>query len=140
MSAGVANPAGALRELHWHPNADEWQYVIEGDVNVTMFGSHGRFRNEPDRRNTAATRSGYRAVITSDQMPPPECPHRAQGIVASSGCFACADNSPRALINVLPEPRRGSNPSPGQLAISKRNSQIQLRTLLWNIKASPLFR
>ena len=21
---------GGLRELHWHPNADEWQYVIEG--------------------------------------------------------------------------------------------------------------
>ncbi|APW64040.1 cupin domain-containing protein [Paludisphaera borealis] len=37
---------GALRELHWHPTADEWQYVIEGDVSVTMFGSHGRFRTE----------------------------------------------------------------------------------------------
>ena len=37
---------GALRELHWHPNADEWQYVIEGDLSVTMFGSHGRFRIE----------------------------------------------------------------------------------------------
>ena len=22
---------GALRELHWHPNADEWQYVIDGE-------------------------------------------------------------------------------------------------------------
>ncbi len=38
--------AGALRELHWHPTADEWQYVIEGDVSVTMFGSHGRYRTE----------------------------------------------------------------------------------------------
>jgi len=37
---------GALRELHWHPNADEWQYVIDGDLAVTMFGSHGRFRTE----------------------------------------------------------------------------------------------
>jgi oxalate decarboxylase len=37
---------GALRELHWHPTADEWQYVIEGTVSVTMFGSHGRFRTE----------------------------------------------------------------------------------------------
>src|SRR5580704_8319372 len=37
---------GALRELHWHPNADEWQYIIEGDLSVTMFGSHGRFRME----------------------------------------------------------------------------------------------
>jgi len=36
----------ALRELHWHPNADEWQYVVNGDVSVTMFGSHGRFRME----------------------------------------------------------------------------------------------
>ena len=32
---------GALRELHWHPNADEWQYVIAGRVSVTLFGSHG---------------------------------------------------------------------------------------------------
>ena len=37
---------GALRELHWHPNADEWQYVINGRVSVTLFGSHGRFRIE----------------------------------------------------------------------------------------------
>ena len=37
---------GALRELHWHPNADEWQYVIDGRVSVTLFGSHGRFRIE----------------------------------------------------------------------------------------------
>jgi oxalate decarboxylase len=37
---------GALRTLHWHPNADEWQYVIDGNVSVTLFGSHGRFRTE----------------------------------------------------------------------------------------------
>jgi oxalate decarboxylase len=37
---------GALRELHWHPNADEWQYILDGRVSVTMFGSHGRYRTE----------------------------------------------------------------------------------------------
>jgi oxalate decarboxylase len=37
---------GALRELHWHPTSDEWQYVIEGQINVTLFGSHGRYRDE----------------------------------------------------------------------------------------------
>lgn len=37
---------GALRELHWHPNADEWQYVIDGTISVTMFGSGGRYRTE----------------------------------------------------------------------------------------------
>ncbi|SFH80351.1 cupin domain-containing protein [Planctomicrobium piriforme] len=37
---------GGLRVLHWHPTADEWQYVVEGQISVTMFGSHGRFRTE----------------------------------------------------------------------------------------------
>jgi oxalate decarboxylase len=37
---------GGIRELHWHPNADEWQYLIEGTIKVTMFGAHGRFRTE----------------------------------------------------------------------------------------------
>ncbi len=37
---------GGLRELHWHPTSDEWQYVIEGSVSVTLFGSHGRYRVE----------------------------------------------------------------------------------------------
>ncbi|MBX3356371.1 MAG: cupin domain-containing protein [Phycisphaeraceae bacterium] len=37
---------GALRELHWHPTSDEWHYVVEGSVSVTLFGSHGRYRVE----------------------------------------------------------------------------------------------
>jgi oxalate decarboxylase len=37
---------GALRELHWHPTADEWQYVLEGTISMTMFGSGGRYRTE----------------------------------------------------------------------------------------------
>nr|WP_268877678.1 cupin domain-containing protein [Pseudovibrio brasiliensis] len=37
---------GALRELHWHPNADEWQYVMEGSISVTMFGAKGRYAIE----------------------------------------------------------------------------------------------
>jgi oxalate decarboxylase len=37
---------GGLRELHWHPTADEWQYVIDGKFSVTLFGSHGRYRVE----------------------------------------------------------------------------------------------
>jgi oxalate decarboxylase len=37
---------GALRELHWHPTADEWQYVYEGKVSMTLFGANGRYRAE----------------------------------------------------------------------------------------------
>ncbi len=37
---------GALRELHWHPNADEWQYWIRGQARVALFGSSGRARTD----------------------------------------------------------------------------------------------
>jgi oxalate decarboxylase len=37
---------GALREMHWHPNADEWQYYVRGKARVRVFGSHGRTRTE----------------------------------------------------------------------------------------------
>ncbi|MCG2614285.1 cupin domain-containing protein [Terrimonas sp. NA20] len=32
---------GALRELHWHPNADEWQYFISGNAEVGVFLAEG---------------------------------------------------------------------------------------------------
>lgn len=28
---------GALREMHWHPNADEWQYYLCGQAEMTVF-------------------------------------------------------------------------------------------------------
>lgn len=37
---------GGFRELHWHPTSDEWQYVIDGELSVTLFGSRGRYRTE----------------------------------------------------------------------------------------------
>jgi oxalate decarboxylase len=37
---------GAIRELHWHPNADEWQFYLSGRSRVTIFGAHGRARTE----------------------------------------------------------------------------------------------
>lgn len=30
---------GGMRELHWHPNADEWQYWIEGEGRMTVFAA-----------------------------------------------------------------------------------------------------
>jgi oxalate decarboxylase len=38
--------AGALRELHWHPHANEWLYFISGTARMGLFGSHGRYRIE----------------------------------------------------------------------------------------------
>ena len=35
---------GGIRELHWHPNADEWQYYISGTGKMTVFATGGRAR------------------------------------------------------------------------------------------------
>jgi oxalate decarboxylase len=35
---------GAMRELHWHPNNDEWQYYIEGSGRMSVFASEGKAR------------------------------------------------------------------------------------------------
>jgi len=35
---------GGLRELHWHPNADEWQYYIAGKARMTVVATGNRAR------------------------------------------------------------------------------------------------
>ena len=30
---------GGMRELHWHPNADEWQYYLKGSARMTVFNT-----------------------------------------------------------------------------------------------------
>jgi oxalate decarboxylase len=35
---------GGMREMHWHPNADEWQYYIEGRARMGVFGASGQAR------------------------------------------------------------------------------------------------
>ena len=43
-AAFVEVEPGAMRELHWHPNADEWQYYISGTGRMTVFASGGKAR------------------------------------------------------------------------------------------------
>src|SRR6266853_786989 len=35
---------GGLRELHWHPNTDEWQYYISGQARMGVFAASGQAR------------------------------------------------------------------------------------------------
>jgi oxalate decarboxylase len=37
---------GGMREMHWHPNAAEWQYYLKGAGRMTVFGSGGRARTD----------------------------------------------------------------------------------------------
>ncbi len=43
-SALVEVEPGGLRELHWHPNTDEWQYYISGQARMGVFASSGEAR------------------------------------------------------------------------------------------------
>jgi oxalate decarboxylase len=35
---------GHMREIHWHPNADEWQYYIAGEARMTVFAGEQKAR------------------------------------------------------------------------------------------------
>lgn len=35
---------GGLREMHWHPNSDEWQFYISGKARMTVFAAEGHAR------------------------------------------------------------------------------------------------
>lgn len=38
-SALVTIEPGGMREMHWHPNADEWQYYLRGSARMTVFNT-----------------------------------------------------------------------------------------------------
>jgi oxalate decarboxylase len=38
-AAMVTLRPGGLREMHWHPDADEWQYFIQGKGSMTVFNA-----------------------------------------------------------------------------------------------------
>jgi oxalate decarboxylase len=43
LSAAVLEiEPGAMRELHWHPHADEWQYYLEGTAEMAVYLGKGR--------------------------------------------------------------------------------------------------
>lgn len=43
-AALVEVPPDCVRELHWHPTDDEWQYYISGTGRMTVFGAEGHAR------------------------------------------------------------------------------------------------
>ncbi len=43
-SALVTVKPGGIRELHWHPNADEWQYFVSGKGRMSIFDAANRAR------------------------------------------------------------------------------------------------
>jgi oxalate decarboxylase len=50
-SALVTLKPGAMRELHWHPNASEWQYWISGKGRMTVVMNGGSARTQDFNAN-----------------------------------------------------------------------------------------
>ncbi|PEJ47954.1 oxalate decarboxylase [Bacillus sp. AFS002410] len=44
IAALVEIKPGGMREMHWHPNNDEWQYYLTGTGRMTVFGGSGNAR------------------------------------------------------------------------------------------------
>ena len=55
---------GGLRELHWHPNADEWQYYMKGWARMTVFNTGPQAQTTDFHAGESAT-SGGTAATTS---------------------------------------------------------------------------
>jgi oxalate decarboxylase family bicupin protein len=43
-AAHVTIEPGAIRDMHWHPNADEWSFFLKGRARITIFASEGTAR------------------------------------------------------------------------------------------------
>lgn len=43
-AAHVEIDRGHMREIHWHPNADEWQFYISGKARMTVFAAEATAR------------------------------------------------------------------------------------------------
>jgi oxalate decarboxylase len=57
VAAGLVTiEPGGMRELHWHPNADEWQYWLKGSGRMTVF-------NTGPHANTTDFRAGDVGVV-----------------------------------------------------------------------------
>ena len=45
IAAGIVEvEPGGMREMHWHPNSDEWQYYVGGEARMTVFAAEGNAR------------------------------------------------------------------------------------------------
>lgn len=52
ISGGIVTlKPGAIRELHWHPNASEWQFWISGQARMTVFNGREDARTMDFRTN-----------------------------------------------------------------------------------------
>jgi oxalate decarboxylase len=61
---------GGMREMHWHPNASEWQFWVKGKGRVTVFDAEGKARTMDFNANDVGyvpKMAGHYVENTSDE-------------------------------------------------------------------------
>src|SRR5579883_2014308 len=89
-----------LRTMHWHPNADEWDYFVSGHARLSVFGSSGRMRTEEvSAGDVCYVPRGYGHHIENVGTEP--CHFVAafnSGIYQETGLATWLENVPPALV------------------------------------------
>src|SRR5438477_8930917 len=88
MALVTVHPGG-LRELHWHPNADEWQYYSSGKGRMTVVPQATRLARWTFRRETSDTSRRPCCTTSRTQVTPILCSWRcsARSIVFRTSPF-----------------------------------------------------
>ena len=73
-AALVTVKQGSMRELHWHPDADEWQYYMQGSARMAVF-------NTGPHANTTDFRAGDVGLVRRN------CGHYVENIGADDLVF-----------------------------------------------------
>ena len=98
-AALVTVEPGSMRELHWHPNADEWQYYLRGSARMTVFNT-GPHANTTDfrpgdvgvvKRNSATT--SRTPATTSCSSSRCSAPRRTRRSLSRTGSRTCHRSS-----------------------------------------------
>jgi oxalate decarboxylase len=61
-SALIEVEPGGMREIHWHPNADEWQYYLGGTARMTVFDTGSIAHVRLLRRRCGVRSQGHGAL------------------------------------------------------------------------------
>ncbi len=120
---------GAMREIHWHPNGDEWQYYLEGEARMTVFAAESTARTFDFQagdvgyvpmsmahyvENTGTTALRFLEVFVSDRFTDVSL---AQWLALTPHELVAAHlNLDRALVDAIPAQRRSIVPSLEQIA------------------------
>ena len=72
MALVIVHPGG-LRELHWHPNADEWQFYISGKGRQTVVDTGNKARTMDFQRETSDTSRKRYSITSRTQAIPTWC-------------------------------------------------------------------